>query len=145
MKYFFLSFVVLAMFACENTYDCSEGNVCLQVLNHSSVNFDTLLFNVSTDAEHLQEIVITDLDAGESSSIQYLDQLNYMYYDEQTDYLFFTNSWQAVSSEGTYYGSGYGFCGTGLQNKTVDEGNFYAEITGIDDENNVVFITQTKD
>jgi hypothetical protein len=145
MKYLILVLTAFLLFACEKAIDCGEGSVSLQVINHSDVDFDTIRFSVATDLEHTRDIVITDLGAGDSSAHQYLDQLNYMFYEDQSEFLFFTNYWYGVTHEDTLYGTGYGFCGTGLQNITVSQGTFIAEITGIDEENGILLITQYKE
>jgi hypothetical protein len=144
MRYLLVLLIGLSfLFSCKNTIIDHLG-VAVRVVNNSDIDFDTLRFQVSVDSFNSHELIFTDLNAGEKSDVVLLDQLEYMYYDESSEFIFFSNLFYGITEDQTLYETGYGFCGTGLMFKTVYEGGFEATITGTDEENNRMYITQER-
>lgn len=145
MKYLFLllSFLFFSS-SCNKVIDCGEGAIVIRVVNQSEIDFDSLKFTVGVDIDATIELVFTDLDAGETSNDHYLDQIEVMYYDEESEYVFFTNWIKGITGENELFESGFGFCGTGLINEYTNSGIYEAVITGVDMDNKRMTISQLR-
>ena len=144
MKY--LLFILLGssfLFSCQERVIDHLG-VAVRIINESDTDFDTLRFQVTVDSFNSHELIFTNLDAGSKSDYQLLDQMEYMYYDEDSDFIFFSNMFYGITTDQTLFETGYGFCGTGLHNKTVYEGIFEARITGTDKYHQRMYINQER-
>jgi hypothetical protein len=118
--------------------------VAVRVSNQSDTDFDTLRFQVTVDSFNSHTLIFTDLEAGSNSDCKFVNQLEYMYYDDNANSVFFSNLFYGITDEQTLFETGYGFCGTGLKIKTVYEGAFEATVTGTDKENHRLFIDQER-
>ena len=144
MKYLPFIFIgSLILLSCQNRVIDHLG-VAVRVINQSDTDFDTLRFQVTVDSFNSHELIFTNLESGSKSDYKLLDHLEYMYYDDDSDFIFFSNLFYGITEDQTLYETGYGFCGTGLQDKTVFEGTFEATITGTDIENQRMYISQER-
>lgn len=145
MRYLFLILMVAVMFSCEKVIDCGFGAVSIRVINESDIDFDTIRFEVSIAYEQTVELIFTDVKTGQSSDYYYLHQLDVMYYEDESEYVYFTNYLYGVAEDQNLFETGFGFCGTGLTFDTTNSGKFKAVITGIDLENKHMFIQQMRE
>jgi hypothetical protein len=135
---------MIFMASCTKTNDPEMG-VGIRVINQSNTDFDSIILQLDTGMENYHEILFTNIRAGNTSDPKYLDQLVYVHYEENTDWIYFTNFVSGVTSNNTLLGTGYGFCGTGLVWQSVTEGDLILTITGVDLENKVLFMEQRFD
>jgi len=71
----------------------------------------------------------------------YLDQIEIMYYEEESEYVFFTNWIKGISGENELFETGFGFCGTGLIFEYTKSGIYEAVITDVDIDNKRMTLT----
>jgi len=145
MKYLFviLSLVIISS-SCNKVIDCGEGAVVIRVVNQSEMDFDTISLAVRLETDEILDLVFTDLDAGDTSKDHYLDQIEIMYYEEESEYVFFTNWIKGISGENELFETGFGFCGTGLIFEYTKSGIYEAVITDVDIDNKRMTLTQVR-
>ena len=136
---------ILFTYSCTKTNPEFEDGVRLEVVNETNLDFDTIRFNVGAHYEEPITLIFTDVDNQRTSNPVYLESLDIMYYEGDSEFIYFANYFYGVAGSNKLYETGFGFCGTGLIFDTVEEGSFRAIITGVDEENKRMFISQRRD
>jgi len=144
MKYLIFLLAFSFFLSCKDAVIPEIDNIGIRVINDSEIDFDTLRISIFSSEQQYEDLLFLDIEEGETTFYLPIEELSYYHYGDNT-YIYFSNYFIGSTEEDRLFASGYGFCGTGLITETVTEGNFTARITGIDEDNNWMFIEQIRE